>query len=163
MVFVALIVGYTLIARTGSWDVGRISFFHVVPFGPPVGPIRGCLLYLDIIVGFRPAAPPKQASYPLFEAPRVGRVFTGVDWFCCSLLCVVFGSTPRTFGGGGFMVFEKPEDGDAADNHDEGERYDEHPKANGRSSELRHLELTRCLTLRRLGCQRGLSGDRTRS
>jgi len=81
MVFVALIVGYTPITRTGSWDVGRISFFQVIPFGPPVRPIRGCLLYLDVVVGFRPAAPPKKATYPLFEASRIGRVFTGADGF----------------------------------------------------------------------------------
>ena len=60
------------------------------------------------------------------------------------------------------MFFEKPEDGDAADDHDQGERYDEHPKADGRSSKSRHLELTRCLARRGFGNQRGLNGDRTR-
>lgn len=138
MVFVVLVVGYTPVARTGSWDVGMVSFFPITS-GPPARLIGGCLLDLGFIVGFCPAAPPKETSYPLFEAPRVGQVFVSTDGFRHTLFCVMFGSTSRAFGGGGFVEFEKPEDGDAADNHDEGERYDEHPKANGRSSKLRHL------------------------
>jgi len=31
------------------------------------------------------------------------------------------------------MVFEQPEDGNAADDHDEDERYDEDPETDGRS------------------------------
>ena len=63
------------------------------------------------------------------------------------------------------MFFEEPEDGDAADDHDEGERYDKYPKADRRSSELWHLEPTRCITWWRLGHRRGLNvnGDRTRT
>lgn len=89
-------------------------------------------------------------------------MFVGANSFCYTLFCVTFGSTSRALGGGGFVEFEKPEDGDAADNHDEGESYDEHPKTDGRSSKLRHLEFIRSLIWNGLGCERGLNGDRTR-
>lgn len=156
MVSVALVVGYAPVARTSSWDVVMMRFF----FGPPARLTRGCPLDLDIIIGFRPATPPKEATYPFLEAPRIRRVLADADGFRCSLLCVTFCSAPRAFCGGGLVVFEKPEDGDAADDHDEGERYDEHPKADWRSSKLGHLKRIRCLIWQ--GCQCGLGGDRTR-
>lgn len=129
MVFMVLIAGHT-IAQTGGWDVGRTDLFPV-SFGPPARLIGECLSSLDTIVCLRPATPPKEATYPFFEASRVGRGFAGADGFCRTLFCVAFSSTSRAFCGGGFVGFEKPKDGDAADNHDEGERYDKHPKADG--------------------------------
>ena len=157
MVFVVLVVGYTPVARAGSRDIGVVAFF-----GPPARLIGRCLLDLGDVFGLCPAAPPKEAAYPLFEAPRIGQVFPGADGFCCTFLCVAFGSTPRAFSGGGFVEFEKPKDGDTADDHDEGERYDEDPKANGRSSKLGHLELIRFPTWEGLGFRGGLNGDWTR-
>jgi hypothetical protein len=161
MVFVVLVVRYTPVTRTGSWDIRIVGFF-LISFGSPARLIGGCLLILDVIVGFGPAALPKEATYPFLEAPGVGKVFTGADGFRYTLFCVTFGSASRAFGGGGIVEFEKPEDGDAADNHDEGERYDEHPKADGRSSKLRDLKIVRSPTWKGLGFGCWLNGDRTR-
>jgi len=70
MVIVALIVGYTPVARTGGLNVGRVTF-AIIPFGLAVRIIGECILDLDVIVGFLPAALPKEATHPLFEAPGI--------------------------------------------------------------------------------------------
>ena len=156
-----LIVGHTPVARTSSLNIRGIAF-SLISLGLPVRFSRGCLLDLDVIAGLRPAALSKEATHPLFEAPWVGRVFADAGGLRCGLFCVVLGPAPRAFGRSGIVIFEEPEDGDAADDHDEGERYNEHPKADGRSSKLRHLELARPLAWHRLGCRGWLNGDRVR-
>ena len=116
----ALIVGYAPIARTGGPNMGRVTF-ALTPFGLPVRVIRGCILDFDVIVGFLPTALSEEATYPLFETPGVRRASADVGGLLCRLFRLTVSSPPRAFGRSGFVLFEKPENCNAADDHDQGE------------------------------------------